>query len=134
MERTITFKYLVVAFGQITVARPLVVGVAIGSDRSKRKSNRTCVFHRTCGYMFGQFKLRGKNFGAKRASGCHGGWGEKSKSRSNDHPVYIYIQFGSVDSYLVYTNNQRSHVTCSICFTEPMDGWLQFVTVSGDKA
>ena len=87
LKSTVSLKYLVLAFGQITVARPLVVGVAMGSDRSRRKSNRTCVFHRTCGYMFGQVNLRGKNFGAKRASGCHGGWGEKSKS--NDHPVYI---------------------------------------------
>jgi len=90
LESTITFKYLVVAFGQITVARPLVVGVAIGSDRSRRKSNRTCVFHRTCGYMFGQFKLRGKDFGAKRASGCHGGWGEKAKAKAMT-TQYIYV-------------------------------------------
>ena len=87
--------------------------------------------------------------------------GGKSKSKSNDHPVYIYIQFGSVDSYLVYTNNQRNHVTCSICSTkpevdncykllltmvtkpddmrsassmEPRDGLLQSVTTDGNKA
>jgi len=112
LESTITFKYLVVAFGQITVARPLVVGVAIGSDRSRRKSNRTCVFHRTYGYMFGQFKLRGKDFGAKRASGCHSGWREKAKAMTTQY-IYLFL-FGLVDSCLVYTNNQRNHVTCYI--------------------
>jgi hypothetical protein len=90
LESLMCLKYPVIAGQQITVARPLVVGVTIGSDRSRRKSNRTCVFHRTCGYMFGQFKLRDKDFGAKRASGCHGGWGKKSKR--NDQPThYIYI-------------------------------------------
>ena len=87
LESTIGPKYFVPAFGQITVARPLVVGIAMSSDRSRRKSNRACVFYRTCGYMFGQFKLRGKNFGAKRASGHDSGWGEKAKAMTTQ---YIY--------------------------------------------
>jgi len=44
LESTMGGKYLVPAFGQITVARPLVVGVAMGSDRSRGKSNSTSFF------------------------------------------------------------------------------------------